>query len=209
MRFLVFAEGTTEELGVGAFLGRWLNLKLSASVGVRVVKLRGSDRFEKDIAQMVALHLGRDRGREIIAAIGLLDLYAGISYPKGISTADERYEWGAQHFGALVDHDRFRMFFAVHEAEAWLFSDPSIFPREIGRRIPGQCAAAPEQADFDSPPARRLAAIYRQAARREYRKVTDGVRLFRRLDPQVAYGKCPYLRRLLDEMLRLARQAGL
>ncbi len=33
--------------------------------------------------------------------------------------------------------------------------------------------------------------------------------LFTKLDPSIAYGKCPRLKALPDEMLLLARQAGL
>jgi hypothetical protein len=39
--------------------------------------------------------------------------------------------------------------------------------------------------------------------------VTHGKALFDRLDPAIAYEKCPYLRELFDEMLKIAREAGL
>jgi len=39
-------------------------------------------------------------------------------------------------------------------------------------------------------------------------KVTNGRELFGRLDPNVAYGKCPRLRELLDVMLTLADKAS-
>jgi len=209
MKFLLFAEGRTEEMALRDFLARWLNERLSQPVGVRVVKLGGSGNFQKAIAQKVAFHLGRDMGGEVIAAVGLLDLYEGAAYPPDRTTAEDRYEWGVRYYEGLVGNERFRMFFAVHETEAWLLSDPGIFPSVVAEAIGSECATAPEAVDFDDPPAKRLRGVYRTALRKRYRKVADGVRLFRKLDPQVAYEKCPYLRRMLDEMLRLAREAGL
>jgi hypothetical protein len=35
--------------------------------------------------------------------------------------------------------------------------------------------------------------------------VVNGKELFRRLDPNIAYGKCPNLKELLDKMLELAK----
>ena len=209
MRFFLFAEGRTEQMGLGGFLAQWLNARLSQRVGVRVVKLGGSGEFRKAIAQKVAFHLARDTGGEVIAAVGLLDLYEGAAYPPDRTSAEDRYEWGVRYYQVLVGNERFRMFFAVHETEAWLLSDPGIFPSVIGEGIRREWAAAPEGVDFDDPPAKRLRGVYRTALRKKYRKVADGVRLLRRLDPQVAYEKCPYLKRMLDEMLRLARESGL
>jgi len=39
--------------------------------------------------------------------------------------------------------------------------------------------------------------------------VTHGSELFRKLEPDLAYKKCPRLEELLDEMLKLAKEAGL
>lgn len=41
--------------------------------------------------------------------------------------------------------------------------------------------------------------------KRTYKKVVNGKDLFGRVDPAVAYEKCPRLRELLDKMLDLAR----
>jgi hypothetical protein len=42
-----------------------------------------------------------------------------------------------------------------------------------------------------------------------YKKVTHGSALFSKLDPNLAYTKCPRLKELLDEMLKMAKEAGL
>lgn len=41
-----------------------------------------------------------------------------------------------------------------------------------------------------------------------YTKVIDGANLFAELKPEVAYGKCPALQRLMDDMLQLAGGSG-
>jgi len=42
-----------------------------------------------------------------------------------------------------------------------------------------------------------------------YKKVTDGRDLFAQLDPVIAVSKCPFLKAMLEEMLTLAKAAGL
>jgi hypothetical protein len=42
-----------------------------------------------------------------------------------------------------------------------------------------------------------------------YKEITHGAELFGELDPNVAYGKCPCLRIMLDDMITLAEKAGL
>jgi len=44
---------------------------------------------------------------------------------------------------------------------------------------------------------------------RSYKKVTYGKELFDQLSPEIAVQKCPRLKEMLDEMLKLAKTAGL
>ncbi len=83
---------------------------------------------------------------------------------------------------ARVGHDRFRQHFAVHETEAWLLSDPSLFPRAITSRLPAR-GDRPESVNFAEPPSRLLQRFY-HAKGREYKEVTDGADLFGRLSPR-------------------------
>lgn len=67
----------------------------------------------------------------------------------------------------------------------------------------------PEQVNFNEPPAKLLKKIYKNEQRKGYKKTTDGLQLFKKLDPGQAAKKCPYLRQTLEEMLALAKAAGL
>jgi len=207
LRFLVFVEGKTEHQVIGAFMRAWLNGKLEQNVGVQTVNLKGRGAFQTKIAGRVDYHLKQDRHGDIIGAVGLLDLYGGAEFPPNKTTASERYEWGVQHYEDIVGHRQFRMFFAVHETEAWLLSDPSIFPHGVQDRVQRNCSSHPEHVNFDKPPAKWLNEFYLSATNKAYKKVTDGKNLFARLDAKVVYGKCPYFKRVLDEMLDLARKA--
>lgn len=209
MRFILFVEGFTEKEAVGGFLQRWLDQRLTQRVGVKLVNLKGNRGFNKDIADKVRFHLAPPRGGGVIAAIGLLDLYKGAPYPEDKTSVKDRYEWGVQYYERLVDNANFRMFFAVHETEAWLLSDPSIFAREVQSLVKKPIRDRPESVNFDKPPSYRLNELYMQASERRYKKTTQGKLLFDRLDPEAASEKCPYLKQMLEELLGLAKKAGL
>jgi len=153
---------------------------------------------------------GADVG-EVIAGIGLLDAYGldrALSFPSGVSSVASRCSWAKREIEERVNHAKFRQHFAVHELEAWLLSDVRIFPREVSRRIAAK-TASPESVNLDEPPARLLEKAYRDGLRCGYKKAVDGPDLFQFLDPNVAYEKCPALKSMLDDMLALARTAGL
>ena len=207
MKFVLLVEGHTEK-NAAEFLKRWLDPHLDKSVGMQVVRFNGYAELIRKLPTKARMHLEGPRNEDIIAVIGLLDLYGPNFYPEHMTTADERYGWGVQHLENEVNHERFRMFFAVHEFEAWLLSQPTIFPRDIVATLQGKIAQ-PEMIDFDEPPAKLLDRIYKARTKRAYKKTTYGKELFAKLDPVVAVKKCPRLNEMLTEMLRLAKDAGL
>jgi len=74
--------------------------------------------------------------------------------------------------------------------------------------LPGK-TQHPEMINFDEPPSKSLQRLYKEKIKQTYKKVTHGKALFDKLDPAIAYEKCPYLREIFDEMLKIAREAGL
>lgn len=204
MKFVLFVEGHTEKLALPGFLKRWLDPRLDAPVGIRIVRFDGWQDYERDIAKKVALHLSGKPATDVIAGIGLLDLYGPTFYPASATHADARRAWAKKHLEARVGHPRFRQHFAVHELEAWLLATPTTLPGGVAQMLPRRCAH-PETVNFDEPPAKLLDRLYRARLKRPYKKVVDGADLFRQLDPEAAAAKCPQLRALLDDMLSLAR----
>ncbi len=205
MKFVIFVEGKTEQKAIPAFLKRWLDPRLTQAVGIKPVKFEGWAELVKDASRKALLYL---RSADVIAVVSLLDLYGPTIYPADAVTAAERVTWGKTHMKDKVGEQRYRHFFAVHEVEAWLLSDPSLFPPDIRNRLHKK-AQQPETVNFNTPPAVLLDQLYTQTTRRGYKKVAYGRDLFDRLDPEVAHAKCPELRALLNEMLALAKTAGL
>jgi hypothetical protein len=203
MKFLLFVEGSTEKI-LPSFLKRWLDSRLPAPVGVRVIGFEGLSDYYAGIRRRVERSLSEKTGAEVIAAIGLLDLYGPTFYPTDKKTADERYAWAKEHLERRVGNSRFRQHFAVHETEAWLLAHPEVLPNEVRKALP-RGTSRPETVNFDNPPARLLARLYQERLGRKYKKVIDGANLFRLLDPERAYEKCPALKALLDDMLELAQ----
>ncbi|MBI4557044.1 MAG: DUF4276 family protein [Candidatus Hydrogenedentes bacterium] len=206
MKFILCIEGNTEDLALPQFIKRWLDPQLRTPVGVKPHKFKGCKHFVKDINQVVHWYLEDRRADEIIAVMGLMDLYGPDFYPSDKRTTEERYTWAKDYVERKVNHSKFRMFFAVHEVEAWLFSQPNIFPPAVARAIQSE-SHHPEAIDFDRPPKARLKRIYRETTTEDYRPTTQSADLLKKLRPEVAYAKCPYLKVMLDEMLRLVKDA--
>jgi hypothetical protein len=100
------------------------------------------------------------------------------------------------------------MFFTVHELEAWFLSDLSLFPAEL-RKVLTSKAKRPETVNFDLPPKALLKRLYCEKLKREYKEITQGSEFFSKLDPVTAVRACPHLKAMLDEMVTLAKDAGL
>jgi hypothetical protein len=167
------------------------------------VRFKGSGDYLKSFAQRARKDL--DSGG-LIAVIGLLDLYgAPLSFPPNLTTS-AKYTWAKAELEHRAERSRFRQHFAVHETEAWLLSDPAIFPTAFRDSLESY-TTRPESVNFQQPPAKRLDRIYR-ANGREYKKVEDGSALFSKLDPNQAHERCPHLKMLLDDMLSLAKAVG-
>lgn len=209
MKFVFFVEGATEKKAALEFVRRWVNYRLGLkSVGFKSVNFGGFGNFYEDIARIAALHLNDPRSRDIIAGIGLLDLSGPNFFPPDKTTAEERHTWGKEYFEGKVGHPRFRMFFAVHEIEAWLFANPGGFPGTVRESFPKNIST-PEKVNFDRPPARLLSELYWRKTKRGYKKVVDGNQLFSKLSVDREYTECPYLHRMMEELVQLARDAGL
>ena len=214
MKFVLLVEGDTEQRVLPGFFQRWLNPRLSQRVGVQAIPFNGCGEYLTRFARKAQLHLDGPKSGQLIAVIGLLDLYGPQNfYPAHLNTAQARYTWGQQKLQTEVSHPKFRQFFAVHELEAWLLSDPNIFPPQLQAAL-RSTANNPEAVNSVQPPAKLLGRLYREklgagAGKTEYyKKTADGYDLFSKLDPALAYQKCPHLKELLDEMLRLAQASG-
>ncbi len=203
MTFVLFCEGWTEKGALPDFLRRWLNCKLPQRVGIQPVRFNGWAEMDKDVAVKARLHLQRS---DVIAVIGLLDLHGPSFYLPEHASVKQRIDFAKQRIEAKVNNPQFRQYFAVHDIEAWILSQPALLPSAVRKKLPGTIAD-PEMVNFDEPPARLLNRCFREATQRNYKKVTYGAELFRDLDPCVVREKCPYFRQMADELVDLATKA--
>ncbi len=157
----------------------------------------------RDAPQKAKMYLNAPKG-DVVAVIALLDLYGlGLAYPAEVNSAAEHIAWGTKHLEQQVGETQFRQFFAVQETEAWLLSQPGLFPAEIAKSLKTK-SERPEKVNSDEPPAKLLDRLCKTATGRGYKKVTEAKNLFPKLDPSLAYAKCPNLKILLDALLELA-----
>lgn len=202
MRFIVFVEGFTEQRVVGPFLKRWLDARTERSTGITPVRFDGWSEMIRDMPKKAKMYLNAPGRDDIVGVLAILDLYGPTFYPSHLDNSEERLEWARDHVEQKIGDSRFRVFFAVHELEAWLLSQPEVFPVEVAEPV-RKLAGAPEKVDFDKPPSKRLSELYQARMGRRYKKTTDGVQLFSKLDPVVAASKCPELRNMLETMLKM------
>jgi hypothetical protein len=204
MKFVLFCEGPTEAAALPDFLRRWLDSKLRMRIGVQPVCFNGWAEMVNDGAKKAQLHLART---DVIAVVALLDLYGPTFYPSHCATVAERLEWAKAYLEKKANNDpRFRQHFAVHEVEAWILSQPDVLPIAVRKKLPGKIET-PESVNFNEPPAYLLRKSYEEATGRTYKKRTYGEELFRLLDPQIVMEKCPYFRKLAEDLLDLATNA--
>ena len=138
--------------------------------------------------------------------VALLDLRGPTFYPPNCTTAAHRFDWAKAHLEKKADNPRFRQHFAVHDVEAWILSQPELLPSAVQKKLPGK-TVKPETVNFDEPPAYLLKRLYEEATGRGYKKRTYGQDLFRKLDPRIVREKCPFFRKLADDLLELAKKA--
>lgn len=142
----------------------------------------------------------------VVGAIGLLDLYGPQFYPADLKSSHEKVAFGTKRFEDQVNHRKFRMFFAVHELEAWILSQPEILPAGVRDALPEK---PPESVNSHDNPAKLLDRLYTRFEKDGYKKIVNRTELFSKLDPLIAAAKCPRLAAMLEEMLTMARSAGL
>jgi hypothetical protein len=201
VKIVLLMEGWTEK-ELPPFLKRWLDPQLPQPISIQAVRFEGVHHFLDNVAKKTQLHLVNS---DAIAVFGLLDLYGlRLDYPRH-ADRDHKIAFARNHIVNRItpaDRPRFRQHFAVHETEAWLLSDPLLFPTLT---LPSKCAR-PEEVDFDEPPAQLLDRLFSQGTGRGYKKTIMARNLLPQLDPTLVYQKCPNFKLMMDDLLELARK---
>lgn len=207
-RIALFVEGETERgdarrRTLPVFFHKWLDPQLPRGkhVGIVPVKFQGVSHYLKDLAQKVALYLDEGRANYVFGLVDLYGLDTHIDFSR-YPNVEQKVTVAREHMQKLVPkvyRERFQQHFAVHEVEAWLLADPQVWPKKIQGQIK---KLRPEQMNFKEPPAKFLNRLLEG----HYKKTTQAMNLFPRVDPQVAVDKCPYLKLLMHDLLEVAKQ---
>jgi hypothetical protein len=207
VKFILFVEGQTEKASAPEFIKRWLDPRLPSPVRILPVDLKGVGNYWGSIRNQVEFYLGREPREEIIAGIGLVDL-SGTNFPAHVAhlPAKDKVTWGKNELEKLANHPKFRQYFAVHEAEAWLLAHKEVLPRSVREALPGNCAR-PESVNSSQPPSKLLGRLYQQHLNRPYKKPVDGKKLFLDCDPNIVAATCPHFSQMLTDLEQLAREA--
>jgi len=202
-RIVLFVEGPSEH-ALAAFFHNWLDAQLPElqRVGIKPVAFPGVSEYLKSFPKKLE-NLLDTRGANFV--FGLLDLYGLRPEHVDLShcaTVDHKVAEARKVIHQKVPprlKDRFCQHFAVHELEAWLLAYPERWPADVRQQIETR---SPEAVNFEEPPANFL----RRILGRRYKKTVCARNIFPNVDPRVAIGKCPYLRRLAEDMLEVARR---
>lgn len=98
MKFILFVEGYSEKKALPAFLKRWLDRQLQQRVGMKIVRFEGWGDYNREVKKKTHVHLNSPGSEDIIAIIGLIDLYGPNIYPSHLTSAKAKYDWGKEHF---------------------------------------------------------------------------------------------------------------
>lgn len=200
MRFILVVEGDTEKRSIEGLIRKQITDKTGKNIGITTININGYGNFTHDIPKKVKKYLTGPDKDEILAVAGLMDLYK-TPYAGDVNrTVQERIFQGTRLFEDSVQQDQFRMFFAVHEYEAWLLSDAEKFDPSIRNRIASH-ARYPEDVNTDEPPSKYLKRLYSEYLHREYKKTVDGKVLMGRINPEQVYEKCPNYREMIDFLI--------
>lgn len=161
MKILLFTEGHTEYKALPEFINRILEKLINKSIKIDAVNFGSKDNLINDSPKKVKWHLERDIQNEIIAIISIIDLYRAFDTPEYEALADieQKYDYVKNKIESSVNNPKFAHFSSVHEVEAWLLSDPEIFPAAIRAYI-SEKSQKPEDVNFDQPPAKLLDRLY-------------------------------------------------
>ncbi|MCH8047621.1 MAG: DUF4276 family protein [Planctomycetes bacterium] len=207
-RIVLFVEGSTEcgearQKTLPVFFHKWLDPQLPEleKVGIKAAKFQGVSDYLDNVAEQAEFWLFSGRASFVV---GLVDLYGLPEDRLGIgrhASVEEKVSAARKRIEGLVPKEfrhLFRQHFAVHEIEAWLLAYPEQWPSNVRGRISKR---PPEQVNFDKPPAKFLKGILGGT----YQKTVRARNIFPKVDPQIAIDKCPYLRLLAADLLKIAK----
>lgn len=158
--------------------------------------LNGATRFrEKEIRSRVCNSL---KAPGVLGVFALIDLKgASVNYPADVSFYPDKARFVEQHLKefltGLSESDRFFPHVAVHDIEAWILADKDAVANYFGKSTISYNADCPEVIDFNRPPSYILGDLFK-SKELVYRKTVHGPELFKTVNVNTVYNKCPHFK---------------
>lgn len=219
-RGLILVEGQTEEAFVTAVLSPYLSGNVGLWLEPTIVTTKrvaagpnfkgGVSHYQKIRNDLIRLF----SDSHAVVVTTLFDYYRfpadapGMAERSKSATAQQKVSSVEGALAADISRPRFVPFLALHELEAWLFSDLEgvnwAFPEgsrlEELREIRAQFNS-PEEINerYETAPSRRI-----QAACPAYQKATDGTVVLEAIGIETIRRECPHFAQWLDQLERIA-----
>ena len=214
-QIVILCEGDTEEFAVKLFIRRQWEAQDDKDakppkpvgylkpIGFKTVNL---DAHLEDIFKFVPEYR---KNQKVLAVFTLIDLYGTEQVKHGAKDdlaqkVENVKKWlrdgcGEDGEGFFYPH------VSVHDLEAWLLAEGEALSQRLQKRIDPDKNA--EKRNFQTPPSKRINAIFRQHRGEGYRKTIDGKALFERLKFHPVYDTCDFFRAFYDELRRVGQAA--
>jgi len=159
---------------------------------------------ERNIRSRVCSSLKRPG---VLAVFALIDLKGSrVDYPPNITSYTNRAKFLKEHLkkflSGLPESDRFYPHVAVHDIEAWILADKDAVAKYLKTSTIAYKADVPESIDFNRPPSYILKDLFRDKEL-VYRKTVHGPDLFRTVNIDIVYNKCPHFKDFIDDLLKV------
>jgi hypothetical protein len=144
----------------------------------------------------------------VVAVFALIDLKgASVIYPEHITSYTDKgkflKDFLREFLSGSPEVDKFFPHIAVHEIEAWILADEIAVANYL--EISKISYDFPEAVDFNRPPSYILGDLFR-SKRLIYRKTVHGPELFKSVNLDTVYNKCPHFKAFFDDLVKVGRE---
>jgi hypothetical protein len=146
----------------------------------------------------------------VLAVFALIDLKGSetiVNYPSNI-TYEEKATLAKEHFEKFLsgspESNKFYPHVAVHDIEAWILADKDAVANYFKKSTISYNANFPEAIDFGRPPSYILKGLFGDKGL-AYRKTVHDPELFKEVNLDTVYNKCPHFKDFIDDLLKVTK----
>jgi hypothetical protein len=197
-KIIIICEGETEENSVKSFLAPYLR-RVNPSIGLKPIR-------SKCLMAKVRAYTNDAFDKSAKAVFTLFDIY---EFPcQNFRQTDDVHsrvvkakEYIMQQ--TRINHQSFYPHFAVHETEAWFFSDNHAMQKFLKSSSNFE-RPEPEALNFQNHPSKRINDLSNRYRKTRYDKNFDSRQIFGYLNFDAVFSRCPYFKAFCDDLISVA-----